>query len=1200
MSFVKRRGFPKTSHSIASFRYHNISQRYLNLSMQSSFFSPVKTPLCKGINLIEASAGTGKTYAIAMLVLRFVVELDVPIDQLLAVTFTKAATEELRYRVRQRLADARRAVTGFIDNVDGNVVLWLETLDIEPELIRQRLDLALLNIDRAGIFTIHGFCQRILKEHALESGQLFDAELTNELALIKQACADDFWRRRIYRRSLWEASVLTAGYKTPEALLASVDLVASHISVYPEAEDLDANLEELKRLANLAKAKLEHSAKILSAGFADEKFKSGYCETFELNFSQLHQWLHGNSTETPPAESFALLTQNGLMAALNGHKFKSNKSQASDERKSGYLAALAIDTAPFDALAKAFKRIPLMLRRTLLETLQVEMDKRLRQLNVLSFDNLISRVSDALQGDNGRLLTGELRQRFKAALIDEFQDTDASQWRIFSSLFASSSHYLYLIGDPKQAIYKFRGADIYAYLSAQTQARHRFTLGQNWRSHPQLVNAVNVLFQRERVFLLDHVEFHDAQPAKSATDGELRLDGHSIAPMMLWQLPESAGKNGYWTAGKAAEEIRLAVVNEVVDLLNEAYVLEPADRRLQPGDIAILVRTNTQAEDYQAALLAVGVPVVINCTESVFISREAADLYTLLQAVAHPGDTLLLKQTLALDWFGLDGQALVQLNNDETELEAWLSRFAGYHQDWQQNGLMAMMLHLLAQERVRPQLSKTARGERHITNLHHLIELVQQAATDGHLGIMKTLDWLRSAIAGAYQGVNSAEDQHMRLESDEDAVQVITMHRAKGLEYPVVFCPSLWQRSDRLNREKLVIKCHEQGRMIADLGSELFERRRSQALTEELAEDLRILYVAATRAKYRCYLAWADVRSEHAANASALAWLLEFADAGFPAQQAKFRSLCESAPATFGFKMLPVPGSINRHYRKSAVTRTLQAKIRKRPLYTDWQMSSYTALSALSLNDAPELPVDKSGEIQVSVEQSPLSLPRGANTGNLVHELLEKNAFAGLAQRKDISSPRDQACRRYGLILERPEIIDELLQAVVTTPLSETDNSFCLMNLEESRCLKEMPFYLSMQTMDTGHINRILLGTPAFQPLSSKSMCGYLTGFIDLICEYQGRCYIMDYKTNDLGDYGRQNLTEAMRDHNYGLQYWLYTLVLHRYLRYRRPDYRYEDHFGGVRYLFVRGMRPESPMSGVYQDKPDLARITALASLFGG
>ena len=224
--------------------------------METNYFDPVRTELLKGVNLIEASAGTGKTYAIAMLVLRFVVEQGMTIDKVLVVTFTKAATEELKGRVRGRLAEAKRALDGHTAGIDSNVIDWLANLVLEPELIKQRLAEALLDIDQVGIFTIHGFCQRVLREHALESGQLFDAELTNDLAVIKQACADDFWRRQIYNRSAWEAAVLTADYKTPDKLLASVDFIADHVSVFPVVESLDTALNELQGLTDLAKAEL--------------------------------------------------------------------------------------------------------------------------------------------------------------------------------------------------------------------------------------------------------------------------------------------------------------------------------------------------------------------------------------------------------------------------------------------------------------------------------------------------------------------------------------------------------------------------------------------------------------------------------------------------------------------------------------------------------------------------------------------------------------------------------------------------------------------------------------------------------------------------------------------------------------------------------------------------------------------------------
>jgi exodeoxyribonuclease V beta subunit len=1200
--------------------------------MQTDYFDPISTDLRAGVNLIEASAGTGKTYAIAMLVLRFVVEQGISIDKLLVVTFTKAATEELKDRIRNKLAEAKRALA----QVKPTVSEWLDHLAVPPEQmeewlrfvladistgglamppeqLKQRLTLALLDIDKAGIFTIHSFCQHVLHDYALESGQLFDAELTGDLTAIKQACSDDFWRQQM-RRPIWEVAALTAEFKTPDALLASLKAfpgaglsAATPIKIYPEPQPLDHALAELKQRAQSAAGQLPSCAAKLRQGLAAQKFKPVFNGDFEQHHAALAAWLAGQSIDLPDAAAFELLTTAGLSNGLDGNKFRTTKALSGAQRKAQYLEELAIDTTAFDALAAARQQVALMLRRELLDNLRAELDKRLQQMNVLSFDDLIGRLAEALQTEKGALLGRQLRHDFAVALIDEFQDTDANQWLIFSSIFApvsepepSARPYLYLIGDPKQAIYKFRGADIYSYLGAQQQAQHRFTLGKNWRSHPHLVAAVNALFSRKQAFLLDDLTFKPVQAAKTAEAGALQLDGAALAPMMLWQLPESASNNGYWTAGKAATAITQAVVDEVLALLAHAYRFVPGEQPVQPKDLAILVRTNGQARDYQAALREAGVPAVINNTASVFATTEAADLYTLLQAVANPGDTGLLKQALTLSWLGLDGAALYQLINNETELDHWLSRFSGYYQDWQTGGLMPMLTTVLEHEQVRQHIATHLLAERQLTNLQQLIELLQQAVLDEHLGINKTLDWLKAAIAKAETG--SDENTQLRLESDDDAVKIVTMHRSKGLEYPIVFCPCLWQDNDRLHSEKHLLTCHSGGTMQVDLGSEQFEKHREQAKHEERAEDLRVLYVAVTRAKARCYLVWANARSQENPNGSALAYLLEFAAAHFAAQQTALQNFVSQNPAAFAYQLLDMSAAKTggRLHPKPMPPKLSPARKRQRSLYTRWQMSSYTALSALSQHDAPELPEDKAREQSERPERAVAELPRGAHTGNVVHELLENNPFAALAQRKDISAQREQACLRYGLKLEQPEQLNELLQRVVTTPLSATDTDFCLKNLPERQCLKEMPFYLAMQTMDAAHINAILQGAPAYQPLSAKALSGYLTGFIDLICQYKERYYVLDYKTNALPDYRTETLTAAMREHNYGLQYWLYTVVLHRYLQNRLPDYSYASHFGGVRYLFVRGMQPDNPMSGVYQDLPDVGSVEALADLFGG
>jgi exodeoxyribonuclease V beta subunit len=1170
-------------------------------------FDSTQTELLQGINLIEASAGTGKTYAIAMLVLRFVVEQNIGIEKILVVTFTKAATEELRDRVRRRLAEARRLLNAleYSEDTDQSIVNWLNQLDIEHDLIKQRLDMALLNIDQASIFTIHSFCQRVLREHALESGQLFDAELTDDLASIKQACTDDFWRKTFDKRTLWQASVLTANYKTPDDLLASVNWIADHLTVYPDYQDVDVALQALEQIVNVAKIALSAFASSLQAGFIDEKFNASYRSAFEDLYPLLNDWLQGRSTQIPDVKSLALLSSDGLQDGLNGHKFKTTKNQSSADRKAEYLAQLGIDTVPFEQLAAAVQQVTLVLRRSLLETLRIELDKRLQQLNVLSFDNLITRLSEALNSDKGELLASELRLRFAVALIDEFQDTDNNQWFIFSTVFGVSSHFLYLIGDPKQAIYKFRGADIFSYLGALNRADHKYTLGKNWRSHPQLVMAVNALFQRDNPFILEQLPFNSVEAGKSASNGELHwspkqvLDSNEAPPMVLWQLAEP--EQGYWSKSHAEQEIRVAVCNEIVSLLH-SYRLEPNNRSVQAQDIAILVRSNQQAQDYQTALREVGVPAVLNSVESIFASHEALELLRLLNAVANPSNNSLLRQALTLNWFDLNLPSLSAIFNDENSLDDWMARFLGYYQEWQKSGLMAMMQNLLSSEKIRLKLANTIRVERQLTNIYHLIELVHQAAINEHLGINKTLDWLQTSIHKAKAQNSKSDAQQLRLESDDNAVQIVTMHRSKGLEYPIVFCPCLGQHNEHLSRESELITCHDNDKTVVDLGSANFEQHRQLAIIEEHAEDVRLFYVAVTRAKYRCYITWANVRTQNKPNESALAHLMEFADSDFSRQQARLQSFVAAQPQSFLYSLL-INGQVTQgYYKKPRRTNSLQGRQRQRVLYTNWQMSSYTALSALSEHDAPELPEDKAreqAEPLIPRLSSSEELPKGAHTGNVVHDLLENHAFSDLASGKDISVLRDKACQRYSLKLDRSELLDELLENVVKTPLSESEPDFCLMNLPENQCLKEMPFYLAMQEMNAQKINTILQDSPAYQSLSSKTLCGYLTGFIDLICEYEGRYYVMDYKTNFLTEYDNAHLTLAMREHNYGLQYWLYTVVLHRYLQNRLPDYDYVRHFGGVRYLFVRGMLPDIPMSGVYQDTPDLTSINELVKLFG-
>lgn len=1181
--------------------------------MQPEFriFDAAHGELQKGITLVEASAGTGKTYAITMLVLRAVVELSVPIDKILIVTFTRAATEELRLRIRTRLVEARDYFSGKLAGAevpDPTLSSWAESMGDRPKALTL-LQLALADIDRAGVFTIHGFCQRMLVEQALESGQLFDVELLTDIRHVRMQIVEDFWRSRVYSLAPLPCGLVLRDFSAPEQLLASVsEAKRENCRIEPQVRLLAEVLPRvdlaMQRLTDWWRASGTALREFFDQSLGQGHFKKTFSDAFALWFSELAAFCSGETAILP--DSIQLLTRQQLAGELNGRKVK-------EANKPSYLAAWPLPEGEVAELLAAAGELLLTLRVELAEKLRAEVMNRLERRGNIGFDDLITRLSRALQGDRGLALRRLIGGRYAVALIDEFQDTDGVQWHIFSSIFGDGAHALYLIGDPKQAIYKFRGADIHSYFLARQSAGQLLTLEKNYRSHPFLVGEVNRLFTlqpRPFYFPPEVLGYRSVLAAKNEDDADLRRLGVSLAGMVYCTLAENQDNStGRWSSGNAAERFLRFVVAETGRLLDatEPVMLRMGEERpLAPHDIAILVRSHRQAEAYRRALAEAGIPAVVASRTSVFHTDECRYLLLLLQAIANPGDMVKLKTALAIPWFGFDGHHLYELWQDEEWLNQLCARFQEYHQRWREQGFLAMMSRLLVVEEVLVTLAGGSLAERAIANINHLLELVQEEESGANLGMGQVVQWILQMT----RDDAATDNTELLLESDEQAVRIVTMHGAKGLEYPVVFCPFLWYRSDRLSGEKYQVSGHDSdNRLVVDLGSDLFVQRREQAVGEQMAEDLRLLYVAITRAKIRCYVMWADV-GPHVpvadSFASALGYLLF--PGGMLAYAAQQKQLQEVAASGNAVQLLII-GEDND--RPTAIARATPRELRALPasgrsLYTDWQMSSYSALAMLSEyeheGEALEIVASSGAGRSVPV----LGLPMGASFGNVIHDLLEELPFAAIAQGSQDHSPLlRQKCLRYGVMAD-PEAIGELLRQVVTTPLLATDRdeNFSLAGVDARRCLKEMGFYFHLGLLATEQINVILAGEPTVAPLAQKSMRGYLTGFIDLVCQFSGKYYILDYKTNYLGDalddYHSDKLIAAMLAHNYGLQYWIYTLVLHRHLQNRLPGYSYQEHFGGVMYLFVRGMAQDIPGSGIFSTRPDYDKVLALDAVLGG
>lgn len=1198
-------------------------------------FDGATSALCTGLNLIEASAGTGKTFAIALLVLRFVAEKGIAIENILVVSFTKAATEELKTRIRSRLFSAQQALTG---GEVGDLSAWLNTLTPQQkEQALGRIEAALLSIDMAGIYTIHGFCQSALKQFSLASGQAFETELVNSLNAQQMQVVEDFWREWLYPMPEEQAEILLARFSTPQKLWASVNQISPQVAYFPTIDNPAQKLKQaLAELANLKQAALGALATHISTLRDNlDCYNKPIHGNFETNAAQIQAWLEGKAA---------------MPNDLSIIDFKTCKAHEKKAKNcTGKTEQLNLDFSPFARLLASFQSIPLLFRMALAERLNSQLVDLCATQNILSFNDLIANLSQALKAENGALLRAALQQQFQVALIDEFQDTDSDQWFIFSNIFTQNhpQSYCYLIGDPKQAIYKFRGADIHAYFKAQHQAQNRFTLGKNWRSHPQVVQGVNTLFlghnaQVSTPFKLKELNFYAVSPAKTADEGGLWQGNVPLSGLTFWHFPHEEDPSKHWTTGKFAKRVQQQVVAEILSLLttrhsdpSQAFVIKEQAQSydVRAQDIAILVDTHTSAAAYQTQLSQQGVPcVIVGSKMNVFDCALADDLFSLLQAIAHPSDLMKAKAALTLKWFGLNGLEYWQVLQDSTLFETWLNFLQARYLVWQQQGVLSMFNQLMTQplpqwhsqvaaSNLQTRIMQQPQAERNLTDLWHMVELLQNEANEQQLGILKTL-----ALFEQFKQSNASnENAVLRLENDEKAVRIMTMHASKGLEFPIVFCPDLVKRSAHLNTECDQVFFHNHDVRCLDLGSEHFAKHKDMAIQEEWAEQIRLLYVALTRAKYRCYVPWGKVgtAADRAVESGLYYVLCQFPHLLNNTQATPFKALDALDPLMAlqarnnhiqVQEILQTPDSLP-NYQVVYSENKLQARAPIKPKFSSWRMTSYSGLAKsvaahaplaepdtteqraqelidTDLNDAPETLLDPA----VLTFQT---LPKGAKFGSMMHDILEELPFADIASLTEgYQRVRQQKNLHYGQVLtseDEIKLFDNMMQTVCQAPWQA---GISLAQLKPNKVVKEMPFYLSLPQLNCQRLNELMTNQADCQPIAPQNLSGFLTGFIDLVCEHQGRYYVIDYKSNHLPNYHPTELTQAMQHHNYGLQYRLYSLVLHRYLSQRLPNYDYANHFGGIAYLFVRGMAQAN--HGVYFNQMPLSEIESWDAVFAG
>ncbi|MCX5909495.1 MAG: UvrD-helicase domain-containing protein, partial [Deltaproteobacteria bacterium] len=834
-------------------------------------FNLLESPI-EGTNLIEASAGTGKTFTIAALFLRLLLEKRCLVEEILVVTYTVAATEELRDRIRRKIRGAIDALsTGKIAD-DPFLAQWVPGIP-HPEEAKQRLQDALHDFDRASIFTIHGFCQRLLYEKAFETGSLFDLELLpEEENNLREEVVCDFWRRHFYQAPLEMVGYARSLKFSPDFFLKVASQTRGHLDfeIVPSLKSVPlSSLPGFQKvLEDLAgawpKARDEVSAQLRMGSLNLRQY--GDPEKLLL---AMDAFLSAPGPKFPPFKDFFKFTASKI-------KESTKKNQPPPRHPFFDLAEEGWKKS--EDLKRDLDQHLLFLKGELFRYLSSELPRRKQRRNVQSFDDLLIRVRRSLEKEGGEDLSRSVRTRFRAALVDEFQDTDPTQYAIFQKIFGAAGSLLFLIGDPKQAIYSFRGADLFAYLQAARRVGHRYTLTKNWRSGPDLVKAVNTVFSRvEAPFLYGEIGFAPAESGKRPGAEELAVEGENEPSFHLWWVDKGrTGEEGKSISkGKAQKIIQQGIAAEVARLVDLGRKGRACigPRPLQEEDIAILVRTNRQARIIQEALLSLRIPCVLHSTGYLFDTPESLEMKRVLAGIAEPHNERLVRAALTTDLLGVTGEEMDRLLTDESQWEDWLFRFREYYEVWEKKGFIRMFQRFLRDEKVRSRLLALPDGERRLTNVLHLGEVLNREAINQKLGVSRLWQWLAHQIDPSTPRL---EEHLLRLESDARAIKIVTIHKSKGLEYPIVFCPFNWEGSEiEEGKEYLFHDPGDQGKLklVLDSGG---NGNRTLAQKELLAENLRLLYVALTRAKNRCYLLWGRFKD---AETSALAYLLHPAQA---------------------------------------------------------------------------------------------------------------------------------------------------------------------------------------------------------------------------------------------------------------------------------------------------------------------------------
>ena len=1239
-------------------------------------FDPLQMPL-SGVHSIAASAGTGKTFTITTLYLRLLLEGGCSADQILVTTFTEAATSELRDRLRGRLNGALQLLRSFpehadaegaveLGQTDGQLVQLLEQGGAWDEdsasRVVERIEDALLSFDQAPVFKIHGFCSRVLQELVFESGTRFNVELVSSLdAQIQEGIGDFVAQSWTVEDSLIERWLPLTG-----TLYAKIQKVAAKVmdnpslEIVPDGGDLDELLHSdfltsAERLLNqLAEVWLEQKdsvrALIDTAMLNGVLNKTSYktVDQIDKSVAFIDSLVDSRSLAEFTWKNDKLdgdqkrLTQDGLEAGTK----KEFRGSTPEHSAFSLLQEIADLSREF---SKRQQEVETRLLARAGQFVRDHVAKRRAERGIMSFGDLLHKVDEALDGRQKDLLLDGLREKYRVALVDEFQDTDPVQYRIFSRVFREAAEIpdpevdraFIMIGDPKQSIYRFRGADLAAYLEAerQTPAEHRHNMGTNWRSDRSLVKSVQAVFDSvSNPFLNQDIPL----PQVDAHYDDRFRPGPAMSVSLI-PRPEYQNADKAMSRTAALDATVQWLVDDVISQLQSEDEICTGDdewRRLEPSDIAVLCRAGRELRTIQQALADRGVASVMQTDESVFESGEAESVLHVLRAVHNTTSLAYLFNALQTPVFGQNAEQLNSLRDDSDRLSHFVERLQEWSTLWQRDGFIVMWRRLLGDEGTIARLAGQITGERQITNYLHLGELLHRQAASAHAGPDELMRWFEQMVSQKSKG---DDDALLRLETDSAAVQLCTIHRSKGLEYSIVYCPTLW--SIRKWEDPVVVMSRTglDGELSVpqiDVGSELLPIRQSEDQKESEAEDRRLLYVALTRAKHQCHIYWTA-----AANAgnSALGQILlgdlpenssddqlerrlrEWVN-GFGIDRATVRSGSSLSQRNSGL----------RYERQQRTDDELTARPIRRQMISAVSQTSFTALASSAhgrivddIVDRDSVSMSAHGEagtpVSSGTEEVPLAtMPGGRLVGDVVHSVLEHALKTGDVFEASHAEVLQYVTRLLEPAMERMQLEPRWLQplaATLTTCLAETlalgQDECCLTKIGPRSLAAEVPFLLRLGGTAEFSTKKIAAAFESssdsllqsygrrVRAMSVSGLQGFLAGFVDLVFESNGKWFIADYKTNFLGpnwsDYAAERLESAMIEHDYLLQAAIYSVAVGRLLTQRLPSFDLERDFGGCVYLYLRGFPTDGPPeTGIWHYRPPAEFVKALSDALDG